>query len=829
VSWTASPYVGLEHFHEEDKDFFFGRDADRRRVIFNLRGSRLTLLCAESGVGKTSLLHAGVSARLKELAQHSHGETGYARYLPFLFSGWQQRSVGALIGKLETQSRSLVADGSELSLPRDDLDAALATLGERTGATPVLILDRFEDVLFTPDGDPELDDELVRCVTDERLRASFLVSVRQDALSLVDQRFKGRIPNILANVLHLDFLDEKAAQDAVVGPVRAFNRRLGDGETQRYVEPALVHEVIEQVRRGRVVVGEDAGEEQRPREPGPVETAYLQLVMRRLWDEELDAGSAVLRVSTLERLGGANRIVHAHLDDVMDRLPADQADAAAAALRFLLTSGGRKIALSTSELREFSEADEAALEPALEHLERERILRPVSSPDPQAARRREIFHDVLAPAILDWRRRHAEERRLGLERERGRRLEVRSRRLAALVIALASVLVAMGLYLWYPAPLQRLELASVDARFALRGDRPPDPDVVLVAVDDRTLGALAGPGATVLPRAEHGRLLRRVMGGEPAVVALDVIFEGRVDPAGDAALLSAMRAAGDRLVLPYDPGTSRADELRDGTRVMQPLLLGREDLRRQLRARFAYAGLPEDVDERHRRADYQVTFSPREDLPLVARVGAPDVFAPTLAFAAADVARGGGLRDRFDELPTAERRAWGGQSELTTWIDTEWPSGTVRRVSALDILQGRVEPSVLEGRSVVIGVVPHDSTDVHRAPLDGGDPVHGALVHAEALSTILRGSPLRDAGPPAEVATIVLLGALPALAFAALGLRWAVAAVAVVVAAYVVVAQLTFHEGHVLMASPPLAALALAAIGITALQLLRALRRRPVG
>jgi CHASE2 domain-containing sensor protein len=124
----------------------------------------------------------------------------------------------------------------------------------------------------------------------------------------------------------------------------------------------------------------------------------------------------------------------------------------------------------------------------------------------------------------------------------------------------------------------------------------------------------------------------------------------------------------------------------------------------------------------------------------------------------------------------------------------------------------------------VIGVMPDGSTDVLRAPLDGGEAVHGAQLHAEALSTMLRDSPLTDADWPAEVLTIILIGALPALAFAALGRRWALAAIAGAAVAYLVAAQLAFHEGRVLIVTPALAALALAAIGIVLLQLLRARR-----
>ena len=71
MSTSGGPYVGLDYFLEEDAELFFGRDGERKRIIGNLRASRLTLLYAESGVGKSSLLRAGVSARLHELGARS--------------------------------------------------------------------------------------------------------------------------------------------------------------------------------------------------------------------------------------------------------------------------------------------------------------------------------------------------------------------------------------------------------------------------------------------------------------------------------------------------------------------------------------------------------------------------------------------------------------------------------------------------------------------------------------------------------------------------------------------------------------------------------------
>ena len=229
--------------------------------------------------------------------------------------------------------------------------------------------------------------------------------------------------------------------------------------------------------------------------------------------------------------------MRAHLDDVLAKLPADQRDSAATAFRFLVTSSGRKIALSSEELREFSDGAGDSMEPALEHLERERILRPIPQSEPGGVARREIYHDVLAPAIVDWRRRHVEERRreeterrLAQARERARRLEVRNRRLSAAVMGLAAVAVAFALYLWDPKPVQRLELQTVDARFSVRGTQDPDPRLVLIAVDDRTVARLHPPGnGPPIPRQYYARLLDRLRRDRPDVIALDVIFAGPGD------------------------------------------------------------------------------------------------------------------------------------------------------------------------------------------------------------------------------------------------------------------------------------------------------------
>ena len=59
------PYVGLQPYTEADIDYFFGRERDQRIIAANLGAARLTILYGASGVGKSSVLLAGVVPSLR--------------------------------------------------------------------------------------------------------------------------------------------------------------------------------------------------------------------------------------------------------------------------------------------------------------------------------------------------------------------------------------------------------------------------------------------------------------------------------------------------------------------------------------------------------------------------------------------------------------------------------------------------------------------------------------------------------------------------------------------------------------------------------------------
>jgi hypothetical protein len=368
------------------------------------------------------------------LAQQNLVERGEPEVAVVVFNAWRDDPLLGLAQAIQTATKQTLA---QIGQPRTTPSGALTFLpsleewSARAHASLLLILDQFEEY-FLYHAPAESEDafavEFPRAVNRSDLRVSFLIAMREDALFRLD-RFKGRIPNLFDNYLRIEHLDRAAARAAIEGPIAEYNRRLPAGSQPVSIEPSLVESVLEQVETGRVLLDKEGRGAIRQSDPGAVvriETPYLQLVMMRLWNETVAHGDHILRQATLERLGGAGEIVRTHLDTFMSALPPDEQEIVARVFHHLVTPSGTKIAHTAHDLADYVDMPESALAPVLAKLSGSsvRILRTLDPPpDQPLAIRYEIFHDVLAPAILDWRARYLQAKALSeaaqqLERQR---------------------------------------------------------------------------------------------------------------------------------------------------------------------------------------------------------------------------------------------------------------------------------------------------------------------------------------------------------------------------------------------------------------------------
>jgi hypothetical protein len=251
-----SPYQGLIPYSEADAPFFFGREKETRLIIANLFGSPLTLLYGASGVGKSSVLRAGVAHQLCERED----------LLVAVFNSWQGDPVTDLIGSVAVEADH--ADPSAWKKAWDDWGRAkgllpdnrwpslaefLTICAKQLNRRLMIILDQFEEYFLYHPKDDEFAVEFSRAVTQSDAPVSFLISIREDFYAKLD-RFEGRIPTLYDNYLRIEHLDREAARVAVEQPIAQYNRLYSRDGEQFSIEPELVEAVLQQVETGRVIL-----------------------------------------------------------------------------------------------------------------------------------------------------------------------------------------------------------------------------------------------------------------------------------------------------------------------------------------------------------------------------------------------------------------------------------------------------------------------------------------------------------------------------------------------------------------------------------------------
>ena len=143
---AENPWPGLLPFTEEIRDYFFGRESDAEELLQSIRRTTLTILYGKSGLGKTSLLRAGLFPRLRG-----------ADFLPiYVRLDHTGRGPTPVQQVKEAIRQAFASEKIDALMPESDQTLWEYFHGQRTGfwkegfipVVPVLVFDQFEE-LFT--------------------------------------------------------------------------------------------------------------------------------------------------------------------------------------------------------------------------------------------------------------------------------------------------------------------------------------------------------------------------------------------------------------------------------------------------------------------------------------------------------------------------------------------------------------------------------------------------------------------------------------------------------------------------------------------------------
>lgn len=265
VDADPGPFVGPRPFDRDDAIHFFGRTRESWDLSYSgALSRRLVVLCGPAGVGKTSLIQAGVLATIRPdmadvlpvasltpaTGEHPAGTNAYARQV---VSAWAPDA------------------------PCDTPDLTLSQFLQRIvgdAARPlVVVIDQFESVFANraePDSDRERFLELLAEAMEDIPHLHLVLAIRSDLLHRLEP-YEAKLSGGDGWRYQLAPLSPGAALEAVVQPLRATRRSFATG---------VAESLVDQLRTKTLT---DAAGERRTVVSPTLEPTILQVVCASLW------------------------------------------------------------------------------------------------------------------------------------------------------------------------------------------------------------------------------------------------------------------------------------------------------------------------------------------------------------------------------------------------------------------------------------------------------------------------------------------------------------------------------------------------------------------
>ncbi|WP_367156030.1 hypothetical protein [Methylomonas sp. HYX-M1] len=447
------PWPWLEAFPESAQAFFNGRDEEKAALLRCVLSAPVTVLFGKSGLGKSSLLQAGLFPKLREqrllpVYRRIDHDANAVDLSVQLAKRWAEE-----IHLTQTDDKQPLsfrykqpADGDdEAILLSDDLwsdlhrdDIELVDGGGRVWQ-PVFVLDQFEEMFTRGAQQPErmqqwlfqlgdllenrIPSELAEKLNDDEGWCDqlnfdiqpyrFLLSLREDYLAELEE-WSELIPRLAQNRFRLAPMSRDQATQAV--------ERTG-GSLVNHADAKNIVQYLSQTKNQTLSCS------LKTRGPGQIEPALLGLLCAGLNDERLRAGQAKLNTDNLAQAGG--QIVERFYDQALQGLPAAVGEFVE---QFLITADGVRLAYPADSIVAEKRVSAEQLQTVIDR----RLLRRESL---ESGDRIELVHDRLAQVAL--RRRQDSERRREQEREQRRRRQWLFGTISALLL-----FAGVALYMW---------------------------------------------------------------------------------------------------------------------------------------------------------------------------------------------------------------------------------------------------------------------------------------------------------------------------------------------------------------------------------------------
>jgi tetratricopeptide (TPR) repeat protein len=351
------PYKFLDAYTKDDRDIFFGREAEIEEIHSRLFMSKLLLIYGASGTGKSSLLQCGVANRFSD-----------ADWKP-IFIRRKEHLLDALHHELARTASTPFKKQSSISQKLESVYLDYLT--------PVhLIFDQIEELFIF--GDHSEQEEFVRELAEilsGHSNVRVILCIREEYLAHLSA-FEDRLPSLFNNRIRIEKFSRTHALSAIEGPCRVCGVK---------IEPGLAETAAQKLTSAA----------------GVIELTYLQVLMDRVYKLAVsrDPVSIHLTLNDLGRIGDIGNLLSDFLEKQLSAM--DHPDQGEALLKIMVTTEGTRRPVRPVEIAAHLETmgkpfSEERITSIIQHFVNVRII---TDQDEQGYY--ELRHDSLAKRIYE--------------------------------------------------------------------------------------------------------------------------------------------------------------------------------------------------------------------------------------------------------------------------------------------------------------------------------------------------------------------------------------------------------------------------------------------
>jgi WD40 repeat protein len=443
------PYPALYSFREEDRGYFFGRGSEIKVLGERIRNNVLTVVLGKSGIGKTSLLQAGLIPGLRN-------EYYLPIYVRIRFDDDNETPIRQVKTIIEADIKAL----DNTAGPFGDL-----TLWEyfynlrifEGHVNPLLVFDQFEELFTAGKQNPEKVNPLVTEIGDlvqdwmplsvqekykdqgipypgKRPDYRVIFSLREEYLPQL-KNISRYMPSIVNGRYHFR-VQQMKGEDAVEAVLNPGHKII------KHRDVAI--KIIEKIPESKDTDYSPYEEQNGSWKGKKIEPFLLSLFCYQVNEKRLEMRAGEISEELVKNVK-AKDIIEGYYEENIDQFETGS-KIRIAIEEFLITDEGRRKLQDISSLKKEYDIRDKEIEALID----KRIIRMETRNDIDYI---ELIHDVLAPILKKSRdKRKEKERRLAEKRKREKELEEKNRKLRRnrnIIVSITMLLIVLTGLTWY--------------------------------------------------------------------------------------------------------------------------------------------------------------------------------------------------------------------------------------------------------------------------------------------------------------------------------------------------------------------------------------------